>query len=162
MNSRIVVGVNGSMASAAALGWAAEEAARLQAQLSVVRAWHPEQLAPYADPSGHPDAVQLRQDAERGLAAALLEAFGTETPASIVCEVAEGVAERVLADRSAGADLLVLGSTSVPTVVGRSIGPVIRSCLSRAHCPVVVIGPEGLARHHDIRADGSILVPAGI
>src|SRR5580658_7182692 len=138
MNSRIVVGVSGSAASAEALSWAAEEAGRLQAQLSVVRAWHPEQLAPYADQSAHRDAVQLRQDAERGLAAALLQAFGTETPASIVCEVAE----RVLVDKSAGADLLVLGSTSVPTVAGRSIGPVIRSCLSRAHCPVVVIGPE--------------------
>ena len=160
MNSRIVVGVSGSAASAEALGWAAAEAVRLQAQLSVVRAWHPEQLAPYADPSGHPYAVQLRQNAERGLAAALLQALGAETPAGIVCEVADGVAERVLVDRSAAADLLVLGSTSVPTVAGRSIGPVIRGCLSRAHCPVVVIGPEGLARHHNTGADGSILVPA--
>jgi len=52
------------------------------------------------------------------------------------------VAERVLVDLSAGADLLVLGSASGLTD-GRSIGPVIRGCLSRAHCPVVVVGPEG-------------------
>jgi nucleotide-binding universal stress UspA family protein len=159
MNSRIVVGVGGSMASVGALRWAAEEAARLQAQVVVVWAWHPEQLAPYANVSGHPDAVQLRQDAERGLAAALLQALGTETPAGIACEVADGVAERVLVNRSEGADLLVLGSTSVPTVVGRCIGPVIRSCLSRAHCPVVVIGPESLPCHHNA-GTGGILVPA--
>jgi hypothetical protein len=28
-------------------------------------------------------------------------------------------------------------------MAGRSIGPVIAGCLSRAHCPVVVVGPEG-------------------
>jgi nucleotide-binding universal stress UspA family protein len=161
MNSRIVVGVSGSMASLGALRWAGQEASRLQGQLCVVRAWHPEQLAPYADPSDRLDAVRLRQDAERGLAAALQQAFGPDRPAGLVSEVAEGMAERILVDRSSRADLLVLGSTSVPAVIGRSIGPVIRSCLSRAYCPVVVIGAEGLARRHDADAAGSILVGTG-
>jgi nucleotide-binding universal stress UspA family protein len=161
MNSRIVAGVSGSMASLGALRWAAEEAWRLQAQLTVVRTWHPELPAPYAVPSGHPDAARLRQDAERGLAATLQQAFGPDAPAGLVSEVAEGMAERILVDRSADADLLVLGSTSVPTVIGRSIGPVIRSCLSRARCPVVVIGPEGLARRHDADAASGVLLATG-
>jgi nucleotide-binding universal stress UspA family protein len=162
MNSRIVVGVSGSMASLGALRWAADEAWRLQSQLTVVRIWQPEQLAPYAVRSGHPDAAQSRQEAERGLAASLRQAFGPDTPADLVSEAAEGRPERILVDRSAGADLLVLGSTSVPGLVGRSIGPVIRSCLSRAHCPVVIIGPEGRARQRCAGADRGMLVAAGV
>jgi Universal stress protein family len=44
-------------------------------------------------------------------------------------------------DASAGADLLVLGSAS-GRLAGRSAGPVIRTCLSRAHCPLVAVRAE--------------------
>jgi hypothetical protein len=40
----------------------------------------------------------------------------------------------------------VLGSAA-GLVSGRPIGPVIRACLSHAHCPVVVVGPEGPSGH---------------
>jgi nucleotide-binding universal stress UspA family protein len=99
--------------------------------------------------ASHHDAARQRQDAEHELAAVLEEAFGQELPDGLVSEVIEGTAERALVDRSAGADMVVLGSTSSPTAGGRSIGPVIRSCLSRAHCPVVIIGLERLAGDHD-------------
>jgi len=59
--------------------------------------------------------------------------------------------ERALVDSSAAADLLVLGSESGLTA-GRSAGPVIRACLSRAYCPVVVISPETYP-HRDGLAD---------
>jgi nucleotide-binding universal stress UspA family protein len=66
--------------------------------------------------------------------------FGPVTPDGVTAELAEGVHERVLADRSGGADLLVLGVTSPAWLAGRSAGPVVRACLARAWCPVVVIG----------------------
>jgi universal stress protein family protein len=54
-------------------------------------------------------------------------------------EEVDGLAARVLLDRCAGADMLVLGTSGdVPGAV-RSAGPVIRACLRRAPCPVVVI-----------------------
>jgi hypothetical protein len=46
----------------------------------------------------------------------------------------------VLLERGKGADMLVLGTSGeTPGGVG-SAGPVIRACLLRAACPVVVIG----------------------
>jgi len=137
----ILVGVSGSRASARALQWAADEARRRSARLVVVRAWLPAQAAFYAGQTEH-DADHARQRATRELASALRATFGEKLPPGVQAEVTEGMAERVLVERSAGADMLVLGSTSAPVVVGRAIGAVIRSCLSRAHCPVVVIGPE--------------------
>jgi nucleotide-binding universal stress UspA family protein len=147
--SRVVVGVDGSIASVTALTWAAREAQRRHSQLLVVLAWQPVQRASYAVHADQPDPDRQRQAAGHALAAVLLAAFGADLPGNLSTELIEGMAERALVDRSAGAELLVLGSMGAPVVTGRSIGPVIRSCLSHAHCPVVVIGPEGLARDHE-------------
>ena len=72
---------------------------------------------------------------------------------TLITELVEGAAERVLADASADADLLVLGSGSQspvaqvdPQIVDRPTGPVIRACLSHARCPVVIISPAMAAR----------------
>jgi nucleotide-binding universal stress UspA family protein len=140
---KIVVGVSGSRASAAALAWAAAEAQGRHAELLVVRAWQPEQLAPCAMQSGRRDRRQQQEAVTGDLAASLSVAFGADEQHRLTTRVLEGTAERVLADASTGADLLVLGSTSAPALADCAIGPVIRSCLGRAHCPVVVIGPEG-------------------
>lgn len=134
----IVVGVSGSSASAAALRWAAEEARKRRARLRVVRAWTPPiRLAPYAAAGMTPD--EARAAADRELADAMLAAFGPAPPGHVTAELAEGAAERALVDRSAGADLLVLGTHSPADAVARSVGPVIRACLTRAPCPVVVV-----------------------
>jgi nucleotide-binding universal stress UspA family protein len=138
----IVVGVSGSRASLRALRWAAAEAIRREARLEIVLAWRPEQPAYYAVQVGRADHGQQEQVADRKLGAILRGAVDAVLPASLAADVVEGPAERVLAERSSGAVMLVLGSTSAPTPAGRSIGPVIRGCLSRAACPVVVIGPE--------------------
>jgi nucleotide-binding universal stress UspA family protein len=141
----ILVGVSGSRASVAALRWAASESRLRGARLIVLRCWEPDQRAYYAAHGPAADAARRRRAATAELAATLHSEFGGQLPASLSGEVIEGVAERILVDRSAAADLLVIGSTSAPCLSGRSIGPVIRGCLSRAHCPVVVIGPEGPA-----------------
>jgi len=137
----IVVGVSGSRASIGALRWAADEAARRHGQLRVVYVWCHEHRALYAPPVSpqHPGLQPVR--AGQDLAAILQDVLGP-AQGNVSAEVVEGLAERTLVDRSAGADLLVLGSASA-NMAGRSIGPVIRTCVSRAHCPVVVVGPEG-------------------
>ena len=142
----IVVGVSGSKASAAALRWAADEACRRSAWLRVVRVWSMEPRAFYVAPTGPPDREQRQERAERDLAATVSELFGPVRPGTVITDVREGIAERVLVDASARADLLVLGSAS-GRCAGRSAGPVIRTCLSRAHCPVVMVSPEALHDH---------------
>ena len=137
----IVVGVSGSPASGAALSWAAEEARLRGARLHVVRAWDPARhAAPYAAVGAAPTGEEELASARDGLAAAMRAEFGPVAPNGVTAELAEGVPERVLADRSVGANLLVLGVTSPAWLAGRSAGPVVRACLARARCPVVVIG----------------------
>jgi nucleotide-binding universal stress UspA family protein len=162
-----VVGVSGSAASAAALRWAADEAQRRGARLIAVRAWLPAQPAFYAVHADPHDADHECHAASAELAATLRAVFGAKPPSGLFTEVTEGMPERVLAERSAGADMLVLGSTSAPSPAGRSVGPVIRSCLSRAHCPVVIIRPESTVgprttRQNQVRTSdgqGPALVP---
>ena len=148
----VVVGVSGSRASVAALRWAVDEAQRRHALLRIVRCWDPVTRAPCAPAEGQLTRAQQREAASKSLAALMRAEFGTEAPAGVMAELAQGTAERTLVDRSAGADLLVLGSESPPAATGRSIGPVVRACLSRAACPVVVCaadpaaGPSGGAK----------------
>jgi len=51
----------------------------------------------------------------------------------------DGLPARVLLELCEGADMLVLGTASDTAGAPRSAGPVIRACLRRAPCPVVVI-----------------------
>ena len=139
----IVVGVSGSPASLTALRWAAGEAERLNGWLEAVLAWAAPPNAPYAPQPAPLNSEQRRERAHRDLAAAVRAVFGPAPPDYLVTEVVEGQPERALANKSAGADLLVLGSASAHSQAGRPLGPVIRTCLSRAHCPVVVVGPQG-------------------
>ena len=141
-NPVIVAGVSGSPASARALRWAANEARRCHGRLKVVLARRVQQRAYYAPTPAEEEVAARQQRARDGLAATVRAVLGPELAAEVTTEVTEGNPERALVDSSAGADLLVLGAAS-GQLAGRSLGPVVRTCLSRAHCPVVVVGPEG-------------------
>jgi nucleotide-binding universal stress UspA family protein len=137
--SRIVVGVDGSTASLAALRWAVREAGLRDAALHVVRAWEDaaKQVAPYASHTCPPGSVEDYLDAEDLLKATVAGILGSSPVVTVAVKVAEGLAARVLLDHAAGAEMLVLG-----TATGRvpdGIGPVARACLRHAPCPVVVV-----------------------
>ena len=130
---RIVAGVHGTAASEAALDWAAREARLRRAQLHLVLARDPavSSRAPYAHPAPAPsdaDAVRLARAGVR--AARILP------PGRVITELADGLPARVLADRAAGASLLVLGAAPAGF-----LGPVARACLLQAPCPVVIVVP---------------------
>jgi nucleotide-binding universal stress UspA family protein len=142
----ILVGVSRSPASREALSWAAEEARIRRARLHVLRVWNPvRHAAPYAAVDATPTCEEKQAEARHGLAAALRAEFGLAVPDGVTSELAAGVPERVLVDRSGGADLLVLGVTDPAKLDGRFTGPVVRACLARARCPVVVIGDANKA-----------------
>jgi nucleotide-binding universal stress UspA family protein len=61
-------------------------------------------------------------------------------------EVTHGLAARALVDRCDGADMLVLGAHMPADSVSPPVGPVIRACLSRAPCPVVIVHAGDQAR----------------
>jgi nucleotide-binding universal stress UspA family protein len=145
---RILVGVDGSPAAAAALRWAAAEARLRGMRLHVVHARDQDavELAHYAPPSRDQGAVG---HAAEGLAlkAASRETFGPDAWSAVQAEVVDGLPARVLLERAPGAAMLVLGSTRsvglADAPVGKPrapLGPVARDCLRAAPCPVVIIG----------------------
>jgi len=136
----ILVGVSGSPASEAALRWAENEAEQRHGRLRIVLSWHPELRAFYAGPARSPDGSGGRERARRHLSETIRTVLRPAAQTYTTVEVVEGSAERTLVAESAAADLLVLGSGP-----GMSIGPVIRACLSLAHCPVVVVNPRMLS-----------------
>jgi nucleotide-binding universal stress UspA family protein len=137
---RIVVGVKRSASSLGALRWAAAEARLRHATLYVVHAWEPAaRRASYAILGDSPAGGQERLRAKDNLAAIMRAAFGTEMPVGMTAEIAEGMAERVLVDRSRDASLLVLGAAAGAGATRRPAGPVIRACMRSARCPLVII-----------------------
>ena len=95
--------------------------------------------------SGSPGVSPPGEDHADGrtlLAAAELEAGRALPPGRLSAELADGTPAKVLIDRSADAELLVLGSAypagqpadEVPPIVGSTV----RACLHGAACPVVV------------------------
>ena len=143
---RIVVGVDGSAESVAALGWACREArlraAEVLAVLAMEAACH--QVASYAVPA--PKQSGGSWGAARDvLRTAVSEALSMFPGISVRTEISEGLAARVLLDQAAGADMLVLGRNSHGPDPYRAAGPVIRVCLRAARCPVVIIGAVNAA-----------------
>lgn len=132
---RVVVGVDFSAESAAALRWACREASLRGAEVHAVHAREApcHSMASYAAPA-HDQPADVDADVM------WRSVMPDPVPGvQIRTEVVEGLAARVLLDRSAGADMLILGTASDAPEAMRSAGPVIRACLRRAFCPVVVI-----------------------
>jgi len=131
---RIVVGVDGSPSSKAALAWAIGQAKLTGAVVEAVTAWD------YPATYGYAAAV-VDVDWE-GLAAQVLrDAVAEVAPdaAAIMQRVSEGNAAQVLLDASAGADLLVVGSRGHGGFVEALLGSVSQHMVHHATCPVVVI-----------------------
>lgn len=136
---RIVVGVDGSAASVAALRWAATEAIERHAELDAVYAWDEalQHRASYAAQPGQPHPEQDRAAAAAVLASSVRTALGSDPAVAVKAEVVEGHPERVLLDRALGADLLVLGSSSRPGLHAEA-SPIHQTCLRKASCPVLI------------------------
>lgn len=146
----VVVGVDGSAGSLAALRWAVAEAAAQGAPVWVVHVLDPRgRRAPYAhaDMSSFGSMDQIEQ-AERLIDRAVREA---RAPDSARRQFEIGSPVEVLLNTSRGARMLVLGHTPpshradddfVPE--DRALGPVVRACAARAECPVVVVSASTL------------------
>jgi nucleotide-binding universal stress UspA family protein len=136
---RIVVGVDGSDSSKAALAWAMQQARLTGASLEAVIAWH------YPTTYGYPLAVapisSAAEVAQRVLNTALDEVRQQHPggPVAITPKVIEGIAARVLLDESDGADLLVVGSRGYGGFAEALLGSVGQHCVHHATCPVVVV-----------------------
>jgi nucleotide-binding universal stress UspA family protein len=136
IEQRIVVGVDGSVPSKAALAWAISQAKLTGAVVEAVTAWEfPATygyMAPMTDVSWEDLAVQVSDDALAG-------ASPTAGQVKITRKVSEGNAARVLLEEAAGASLLVVGSRGHGGFAEALLGSVGQHCVHHATCPVVVI-----------------------
>jgi nucleotide-binding universal stress UspA family protein len=137
---RIVVGVDGSADSVIALRWACREAAIRGAEVHAVHVCEGPLHSPasYAVPAPEDSCTIPADDAQMWKAALADLPQGIR----VRTESAVGLVARVLLDRCRGADMLVLGTSDEVPDQAWSAGPVIRACLRRSPCPVVVISSE--------------------
>lgn len=133
---RIVVGIDGSQSSRAALRWAADQAARTGGSLEIMTAWAWPNSYGWVVPI--PEGYDPKADAERLLASAAAEVRqdhpGLETRTSVL----QGHPAPALVDASRGAALLVVGSRGLGEFTGMLLGSVSEHCAAHAHCPVLV------------------------
>lgn len=142
MAGTILVGVDGSPGSRAALRWAVAEAALRGASVDALITWQTPNYA-YAGVAVMPPVTELGEAAAAALddtiATERAELSGAEADVEIRPVVVEGPASSHLIERSADADLLVVGSRGYGGFRGLLLGSVSHQCASHAHCPVVVV-----------------------
>jgi nucleotide-binding universal stress UspA family protein len=141
MSGRIVVGIDGSDSAVDALRWAIE-----QAKITVY-AWDPGALASLGVPP-MVDWEPLREAAQARPAEIVRKAVGSKPGVRIVTKTVTGNAAEVLVDRSAQADLLVVGSRGLGGLKGMLLGSVGHHCAAHSHCPVVIVHPSPVPEPH--------------
>lgn len=133
---RIVVGVDGSAHSILALRRARELAEAEGARLDVVTSWsYPVMMTAY-ELVFSPTFQEIAASEQKK---ALEAVFGAELPEWVDPLVVEGNAAQQLVKRSAGADLVVIGSRGHGGFKGLLLGSVSSEVAARAACPVLIM-----------------------
>jgi nucleotide-binding universal stress UspA family protein len=139
----IVVGVDQSAGSLAALRFALEEARLRHATLRVVHAWQYGYIGAGFMEGSYPlvggDIKELQEAGEADLEATVRAAVPDTGEVSIERRVLEGRPAEVLVEQSLGADLLVVGSRGHGGFAELLLGSVSHQCASHAKCPVVIV-----------------------
>ncbi len=134
MTYRIVVGVDGSPHSIAALRWSLDQAEGRSGQVTAVFAWQ----VPFVSIPGAFDRGELEEAYREFLIKTVSEAEPSpRVPLDTV--LAEGDATEALVEASKDADMLVLGIRGRSPVAGLMLGSVSQMCAASATCPVVLI-----------------------
>lgn len=142
---RVVVGVDGSPESKAALASALEEAAAIGGVVDAVAAYTPVDF--WIDQYGQstPSAGEIRAQVRDRLEATI-DAVRAAIPGNlrgrlpgVRAIVVDGQPTDVLLQRAAGAQLLVVGSRGHGVLRGLMLGSVALGCVIRGTCPVMVV-----------------------
>ncbi|WP_432753773.1 universal stress protein [Streptomyces sp. JL2001] len=131
----LVVGVDGSESSRAALAWAVEEADLRHCALRAIAVWQPPVFSLYSgDTLFH---------AERRLLSETTAGWSEKYPdVRLTHEVPIGSPVETLADAAEHALAVVVGRRGRGGYTGMLVGSVVHGLLHRAHCPVITV-PAG-------------------
>ncbi|MBG6058115.1 nucleotide-binding universal stress UspA family protein [Cryobacterium sp. MP_M5] len=131
----VVVGVDGSPESIAALRWAVDEARLRHGRVRPITSWsYPPRTA---DVEGEYIDDRSERGAER-IQAVALDAVPFEG-VDVTGHIVQGPPASVLLDAANGADLLVVGSRGLGGFSGLLLGSVSNQLVHHAPCPVLVI-----------------------
>ncbi len=136
--TEMIVGIDGSANSVAALRWARGEAALRGDRLVALFAWGFVQPGHAGD--GHTfDPSYGGRDAELALAATLDDTLGPEAAGDVEHRVVCGPAVHELRRAAAAADLLVVGARGIGGLRGALLGSVSRQLLSHPPGPLAIV-----------------------
>jgi nucleotide-binding universal stress UspA family protein len=162
---RIVVGIDGSGTTRAALRTAFLEAARRGADLEVVATYTDALIRTGGAASAVPDLQTVRAETATRTRAAveevrnelLVEDLAGLGDVGVRRIVEEGAPAPALVDRAEGAGLLVVGSRGRGAMASALLGSVALHCVTHAPCPVLVV-------HGDpqVRPPASAVVVVGL
>ena len=140
----VIVGVDGSEYSSAALRYAGTLAARLGTRLEVITCvGMPDYLVlSRLEGADRQFTARLEDAARRLVEEALGRAFSGDRPASIDVAVKFGPPAKVLVEESKRAQMLVVGRHGEGGLLGTSMGSVSKACAAHSACPVLLVGQE--------------------
>ena len=138
---RIVVGVDGSESSEAALRWAVREAELTDSTVETVLAWHyPTLVGAYGwAPIAALEAADEKRMAGQMLERAIGEAVAPASTVKVSRTVIKGHPAEVLLDVADGAELLVVGSRGHGGFTGALLGSVSQHCARHSPCTIVIV-----------------------
>lgn len=143
MSDRVVVGIDGSKASARALNWAAAEAARTGHELEIINAIEiPTGADFYGVQLAGPEATALQSYADELLASAADRVKGQFPDLQVSTRSEIGSPTWVLSEASTDAAAIVVGSRGQGAFGRLVLGSVSTQLTTVARCPVFVLGEQ--------------------
>jgi nucleotide-binding universal stress UspA family protein len=135
----VVVGVDGSDPSVAALTWASRYGAATGATVRAVRVWH-YPTAAGLPPGKTPEPVETEVEGwvREELSQAVTKA-NPDSSAQVETKIVYGHPAQALIDESRGESLLVLGHRGHGGFAEALTGSIVIHCVNHADCPVVVV-----------------------
>ena len=137
----IVVGVDGSAASAAALRWALAEARLRGLRLVAIHAFATPMVSTTSQALHlmETDFAAYRAAGAETLERSLADAAADSADVDVERRVVEGPPAPALLDAADEADLLVVGSRGHGGFAGLLLGSVSEQCAHHSPCPVVIV-----------------------
>lgn len=140
---RIIVGVDGSRSSKAALRWAIRQASIADMAVEAIAAWSVPVYYGYSLFADGLESADLAGLARRMITEVIAEVGGTGAEGKVTSRVIHGDAAQVLVHASVHAALLVLGNRGHSVLAEALLGSVSQRCVHHAACPVVVVQDLG-------------------
>lgn len=138
----VVVGIDSSTGSDAALEFALDAAVSRATDLVVLHTWH-DAMVPYAREPLLVDWSQVRRGEQDGLRERLTALRARHPEVSVQLTVTRDQAARGLVAQSRTAQLLVVGSRGRGPVLGWFLGSTSQTLVRHAACPVAVVSGSG-------------------